>query len=241
MLYKIIKKVIPNKIKHQLKDQLGVPSLSWSLNNLRNIGFSPKMVVDCGAYEGQWALELKSIFPESKILMIEAQKNKTEILAKLCDRHRNFNFKIALLSSVKDQNQTFFESETSSHIYNNEHEANNEQLQVYPTSTLDDILIQSGLPLPNFLKLDVQGHELEVLKGGSMALASAEFCLLELTLIEIGDRVPLMLPVLNFMDDKNFQLYDLTQFMRRPSDKALYQVDALFIKKNSKYISDFKW
>ena len=37
-------------------------------------------VLDIGAHEGQWTLLFKKIFPESKILMIEANETKESIL-----------------------------------------------------------------------------------------------------------------------------------------------------------------
>ena len=57
----------------------------------------------------------------------------------------------------------------------------------------------------------------------------------------LDDRAPLALDVMKFMDEADFQLYDITQFMRRPYDKALYQLDVLFVKKNSAWITDKRW
>jgi len=72
-------------------------------------------------------------------------------------------------------------------------------------------------------------------------LAHAEICLLEITLIDFGDGNPLLLEMINYMDNNGFQAYDISQFIRRPYDKALFQIDMFFIKKNSPMIAEKRW
>lgn len=50
-----------------------------------------------------------------------------------------------------------------------------------------------------------------------------------------------MLEVMNYMDGEGFQLYDVSQFMRRPYDKALYQMDFPFVKKSSRFVAEKRW
>ncbi len=78
-------------------------------------------------------------------------------------------------------------------------------------------------------------------KGSSKTLQTVEFCLLEVTLLEIFNNTVLFIDIVNQMDGLNFQVYDITQFMRRPFDEALYQMDILFIRKDSKLILDKEW
>ena len=82
---------------------------------------------------------------------------------------------------------------------------------------------------------------MEVLKGAEKSLKHATVCLLEISLINLGDDVPLLAEVIAFMDDKGFQAYDISQFIRRPFDKALYQVDMFFVKKDAALIADKTW
>ena len=98
-----------------------------------------------------------------------------------------------------------------------------------------------GFALPSLLKLDVQGHEMEVLKGATIALAAAEVCLLEVTLLDLGYDTPLLLDTMQFMHAKGFQAYDISHFIRRPFDKALHQLDMFFVKINSPLIADKRW
>ena len=171
---KLIKKILPFKYKRAVKEKLGVPSLHWSLQNLKKINFNFSTVLDFGAYEGA--------FP--------ATDNPGVILK---------------------------------------------------TQTVDSLLIEKHFALPDFIKLDVQGHEMEVLKGAKAAMVHAEVCLLEISLFDFGDGTPLLLEMLNFMDSNGFRAYDISQFMRRPLDKLLFQIDMFFVKKDSFLIADKRW
>lgn len=236
---KLLKAVIPSKYKRQIKEMLGVPSLHWSLLNLKQNGFNPAVVIDIGAYEGQWTLDLLEVFSPLKILMVEAQKNKELLLLDIVKNKRNVKLEIALLSSRNERQMFFQENETASQIVTTPNP--DFPSHVLLTATLDSLLQRIDFPFPDFLKLDVQGHELEVLKGAEKALESAEVCLLEISLLDLGENAPLLNDVLAFMDLRNFQAYDISQFMRRPFDKALFQIDMFFVKKDSNLVASKRW
>ena len=237
-MFSWLKSILPFSYKRSVKEHLGVPSLHWSLQNLKKKGFNPTSVADIGAFEGNWTLDFLEVFPSCKIIMIEPQSSKEEILGQLCIKFPNVIYQKALLSSG-NRKVIFHENETASHIVNAA--VNNDDQSLIITQTFDEILENLHFTLPQFLKLDVQGHELEVLKGAPKALAAAEVCMLEISLLMLDDGAPLALDVMKFMDEADFQLYDISQFMRRPFDKALYQLDVLFVKKNSAWITDKRW
>ena len=195
--------------------------------------------MDIGAYEGYWTLDLLEVFPSARVMMVDAQKNKATFLEKIKKQYPATEYCISLLSAVDGEERYFCENETDSHISN----APVQDLPCYvmQTRNLDSLLKETGFPLPDLLKLDVQGHEIEVLKGASAALSHAEICLLEVTLFDMGNSSPLFLDVLNFMENKGFQVYDISQFMRRPFDKTLYQVDMFFVKKDSHLVTEKRW
>ena len=239
-MLKYFKSLIPFKWKRHLKDHLGVPSLHWSLQNLKSKGFNPMSVLDIGAYEGLWTIDFLEVFPNARLLMLEAQAKKTNALLKIVEENKNVRFQVSLLSSIDGEEVLFYENETASHIINR---TSNIELQAtsMKTKTVDSILKEINFPLPEFLKLDVQGYELEVLKGAQNTLTNAEVCLLEVSLLDLGDGMPLASTVINFMAEFNYQMYDITQFMRRPYDKALFQIDLMFIKKDSSLIKEKRW
>ncbi len=234
-----IKKILPFKYKRSVKEKLGVPSLHLSLQNLKRKNFYPATVLDIGAYEGFWTLDLLEVFPKAKVLMVEAQINKESFLKAVKQQNENVNYAITLLSSSDGETKLFSQNETASHVVSTA--VSGEQYQQIKTQTLDTLLETMNFPLPEFLKLDVQGHEMEVLKGAAKSLANATICLLEISLLNLGDNGPLLAEMISFMDEKGYQAYDISQFIRRPFDKALYQVDMFFIKKDSPLIADKRW
>ncbi len=235
---KLIKKLLPANFKEDIKDQLGVPSLSWTLKNLKKVGYTPKVIYDIGAYEGYWTKDFLAVFPEPKVFMFEAQLQKEKYLKNIAAENKNINYAIALLGAKDGENVFFVEAETGSQVIQ---DGNNNDEPNRVTSSLNTLVENNNWPFPDFLKLDVQGFELEVLKGGGKVLQAAEFCLLEVSLLDLGGEIPLLIEVVNYMDQQGFQAYDISQFIRRPYDKALWQIDMLFVKMNSKFITDKRW
>jgi len=237
-MIQFVKRLMPSKFKRDVKEHLGVPSLHWSLQNMQRCGFTPSFVLDIGAYEGYWTQDLLEVFPDARVYMIEAQESKREKLEAVAKQFPKVDFAIQLLSSRDGSEVFFLESETASHVLK---EPPAEGAAVKKTMCLDTLVESKYNTYPDMLKLDVQGHELEVLKGGVRCLRHAQACLLEVSLMDIGDGSPLLAEVLDFMGEHQFQAYDIPGFMRRPYDKALYQIDILFVKTNSSLIAAKRW
>jgi hypothetical protein len=102
--------------------------------------------------------------------------------------------------------------------------------------TLDSIT--NGIDTVDFIKIDVQGYELEVLKGGMRTLARAQAILIELSLIEINEGAPLLDEALSFMRAAGFVAYDVLEIHRRPLDGAMNQIDILFVREESPLRAD---
>lgn len=234
---KILKKILPENFKRKVKEELGVPSLHWSLENIKRMGFIPSFVIDGGAYEGYWTKDFSEVFPDAQVLMLEAQAGKEKYLKAICDENKRFHYHIGLLSDEDGKELAFMENETASHVIA---DRDGTGIRLIRSESLDAIIERRQFPYPDFIKLDLQGFELEVLKGSEKCIANTEFCLLEVSLLDLGGT-PLMLEVMNYMHEKGFQAYDICQFMRRPYDQALYQIDLLFIKKTSLLIAQKRW
>jgi hypothetical protein len=110
-------------------------------------------------------------------------------------------------------------------------------------TTLAHVLGDRDLEQPDFLKLDVQGYEIEVLKGAEYLLEErcVEAIMMEVSLLEINEGAPLFADVCQYMDRHSYQLYDICSFMRRPLDQALWQVDGIFVNSDSDLVSSRSW
>jgi hypothetical protein len=77
------------------------------LNFYKNQKLDFKKVLDIGAFEGSWTKMFKEIFPQSKILMIEANSDKEDFLKLVGE------YKIALLGSNDGQEVDYFKCKNS--------------------------------------------------------------------------------------------------------------------------------
>jgi FkbM family methyltransferase len=238
---KSLSQLIPEEQKWEWKNRYSIPSMEWSLLNMKRNGFAPVSIVDIGAYEGSWTEMIKQIFPQAAVLMLEAQKNKADTLKAICRKyHPTVQVDIGLIGPENQSEALFFENEAVSSALP-EHYATAAKQVFVPMHTLDTILEKQNSPAPQLIKLYVQGYELEVLRGAQKAPSTAEVVLMEVSLIDINKGAPLFHEVIAFMHTNGFITYDICSLVRRPLDKALWQTDLIFVKKNSLLVSSKKW
>jgi len=239
MIKSILKGLFPEKAKKLLREKLGVPSQEVSFKNIRGLGFSPKFCLDIGAYEGLWTQEFKHVFPDCAVMMVEGQHAKEPALINTQKNYKDVDYKIALLGA-DESSVTFNIYETASSVLT-EHHDTNAKTETRNLVSLDKLLEGGAFTAPDFIKIDTQGYELEILKGGEKTLAHAEFVLLEVSFLDIYVNCPLVTDTLNFMKQRGFVVYDICTLMKRPLDKALFQSDFLFVKENSRFRNNKKW
>jgi hypothetical protein len=89
------------------------------------------------------------------------------------------------------------------------------------------------MPIPNICKIDVQGFEIEVLKGAKKILGKTDIFILEASLFRFSPNQPLLHEIIDFMVKQGYVIYDFAGFANRPLDKALGQLDICFVLENS--------
>lgn len=247
-LIDLAKRAVPSSFKQRLKahlmEEFQVPSMEWSLRNMQRLGFSPKAIVDIGAFEGEWTRMAKKIFPQALGLMIEAQENKRPKLDEVKNAWPgSLDYRIALLGSEERESVTFnqYESAPTASSVLCDQKSSVARRIVCPMRTLDAVLQSCGDLKPDLIKLDVQGYELEILKGGKGALLTAEAVLMEVSLVEIYQGNPLLHDVTRFMSDHDYLAYDISSLVRRPLDHALCQIDVIFVKNGTPLVKAKVW
>jgi FkbM family methyltransferase len=237
----ILTKLLPS-LKDKLKERLDVPDMFRSITKLKELGFTPKTIVDIGAYHGEWTKEMQQIFPNSLFLMIEPMSEKAALLEKMATQSNGkIHFEQALLAAQANQEVIFHQSETASSVLTEHKENDDFEKVTKTTTTLSSVLEKKQIDKIDFLKIDTQGYELEILKGATEVLKNVDVILLEVSLLDIHANVPLLHEVCSFMYQYGFVTYDICSFTRRPLDKALWQSDFIFVKENSSFRANKNW
>ena len=102
----------------------------------------------------------------------------------------------------------------------------NDQIQV-TVVRLDDYVCECRLPQPDLVKIDVQGYEDRVLRGGSKTIGQARYCVLEMSLQPLYEGAPLFDDIYCLMRDMGFRLTSLAGTLFGKSGRQL-QVDTIF-------------
>lgn len=81
-----------------------------------------------------------------------------------------------------------------------------------------------------FIKIDVQGYELEVLKGATNILSKIKGMKIELSLVPLYEGQLLFLDMLDYINDLGFELYDILPGFRDRQSGRLLQFDGIFFR-----------
>ncbi|RYD45362.1 MAG: FkbM family methyltransferase [Sphingomonadales bacterium] len=220
-------------MRSQIKRLLGIPEPVApeiaAYERLKAKGFVPDRIIDVGAYEGSWTRLVRSVFDHVPVTMIEAQEGKKPVLDAVCREIENASLVSALLGRTPGTAVTFYEMETGSSTRpENSNVAREERIMT--TRTLDDVIDDSGTAL--FLKIDVQGSELDVLSAGQRTLARCEVVQLETALLPYNIGAPQITEVFVQMGEWGFSPFDFAGFIR-PNGVDLVQTDVLFVRTGS--------
>ena len=204
-----------------------------ALARLVAAGFAPRVVYDVGAYRGGWSKAAAEVLPRATFVLFEANADNEPYLAET--GHRYF---IAALSDKDTAERQLFLPRTgdstgsSLYIENTSHYASdNLQVRNVPTRRLDSVIAAHGLALPDLIKIDVQGAELDVMEGATEALAAASAVILETSFVTYNKDAPLIADIFGAVDRLGLRCIDVCELHRTSAGFAT-QMDLLFVNGN---------
>ena len=245
MIKAIIKRGL-RKVLHPLNQRLygaqfdggGVdnksPLLENFYNSLHQIGFIPKHIIDIGANHGTWTRHLLGHFPNAFITMIEPQGWLRDSVADLLLANSNIQFHAVGAGEKKGQFKfTIVDRDDSCSFRYTEEEALSQgyrQVEI-PVVALNEFLVEQNLPIPDIIKIDAEGLDIDVLKGAGNYFGKTEIFMVEAAVMNkmfTND----VLTMLEFMQKAGYRLFDITDINRTQKQNALWLVELVFIKKN---------
>ena len=163
------------------------------LLKLKKDGFNPKVIYDVGCATLQWYNVVKNIWPDSHIYCFDAIY-EYEYLYK----QRGIKYFIELLSDKDNLIRKFYYSlihpngssyykeigTHESHLYFNEKYAPERK-----TMTLDTLVKLNNLELPDFVKIDVQGAEVDIINGSQETFINVKHLIVELQNTNYNENV----------------------------------------------------
>ncbi len=206
-------------------------SFVGTLNQLLALGYQPEKILDIGCNAGNWTAQMAGYFPKAKFTMIDSMDHPKRI---------NAPFIQAILSDKEGEVDWFeitggngtgnsYLKEVTSHYSNTP--------PIKRACTTLNALFDSNL-LSNdfdFIKIDCQGAELDILRGASKFIGSAHVILLEVPFaVETNAKAPKFLDYIIFMNDIGFVVFDIIEVHRHQG--VLCQIDIVFIKKDSEVL-----
>jgi FkbM family methyltransferase len=97
---------------------------------------------------------------------------------------------------------------------------------------LDDFVEQYSLPLPDLIKIDVQGSEGAILGQGSRCLDHADVVFAETWFVRgYGPKTPLITELLEMLGERGYDLADIGHRFY-DANHRLYGCDAFFLKRS---------
>jgi FkbM family methyltransferase len=201
------------------------------LEDLKARGFNPSRIVDVGAHSAEWSLMARSRWPDAWFTLIEPQAEMKPNLDDFCRHPRARWIQAGAGREVGTSVLAIDPDPTSSTFAYTEEEAEQAGLRerrAVPLVTLDSVWAESGEPTPELVKLDVEGLELDVLRGAETFLGSTELFLVEVSFFRWSSNWPSIVDVVDFMAEWGYVPYDLCWFLRRPLDGALALADVAF-------------
>jgi FkbM family methyltransferase len=152
------------------------------LHSLKSAGFEPKVIYDIGACVLHWTKEAKILWPDAKIILFDA-------FAPAEFMYEGYDYHIGVLSDTDGKEVKFYQNDEQPGGNSYYREIGHARSEEYfpddgyvmkTTAKLDTIVKQREFPLPDFVKIDVQGAELDVIAGAQSTFAKADQLIVEL-------------------------------------------------------------
>lgn len=197
-------------------------------------GFYPKHILDVGAHEAEWSTDALKIFPESIFTLIEPQIEMKPKLDEFCLKAKKAKWILAGAGAT-DGELLFTlapNSDSSSFAIQEDKAAEwGTERRVLPLVTLDSVCERNSLPIPEIVKIDAEGLDLDVVKGAKKLIGKTEIFFIEIPFFDYWPNQSFY-SIIQYMNECGYVPYDITDINRRKNDEALALMEMAFVRKN---------
>lgn len=225
------KQIVRDAAARRLRIQKA-PDVDDFFARLKALGFAPRHVVDIGANEGNWTRAALRYFPDSQFTIVEPQASMRE---RMQDLLANPNVRLHSVGAGSSEGElpfTMHERHDSRNFRMTAEEAKArgfEQVRL-PITTVDKIVSESGRLPPDMIKIDAEGHDLEVMKGATASLVNCEVLLVEAAVLQDTFANDLG-TVIERTSKAGFRPFDITEMNRTLGTGSLWLMEVAFIRR----------
>jgi len=184
------------------------------IDYLNKINYTPTVIYDIGSAALHWTKEAKKVWPNAKYYAFEAVLEVEEFYKEF-----NADYALGVFSDTDGKEVTFYEDPVclgGNSYYRENVKYSPAAEKIYSdasdkkrkTRSIDSIVKEKGFLLPDFVKIDVQGAELDILRGMENTLKTVNHLIVELQHVEynigaiqVNDSIP-------FIQSLGFTLVD---------------------------------
>ncbi|HYM33943.1 MAG TPA: FkbM family methyltransferase [Steroidobacteraceae bacterium] len=197
-----------------------------------------RTIVDIGANIGQFSLLARALFPRAKIFAFEPQEGPAAKYRRFFHADGAVLYRSAIgsnsgiapmyISRRHDSSSFLPVTPAMPELFPGTEIVRTDSVPIAP---LREFLSPTDIVGPALLKIDVQGAELDVLRGCEDLLEKFDLLYIELSFRELYAHQPLCDDVIRYLDDQGFQTAGVANISRRGGTPI--QADFLFRPKKS--------
>lgn len=218
--------------------------LQWHLESLFK-DLSINTVIDVGANIGQYGKFLRSMGYQGEIYSFEPVREYYEqLLGESEGDDKWFAYNYALGSKSEEAEINVQHSMSSFHDFSDEFTSSHKvkrNTETVAISTLNDFFFENFNAdiheRKTYLKMDTQGHDLEVFKGGLKILDAIYALQSEVALKKLYKNIPGFSQSIDFYSSNGFDVTGLFPVSINKKSKVIIEVDCVMV--NSSFVESF--
>lgn len=189
----------------------------------KELGAELNNVIDVGCYKGDWSKRFRQNYPDANLYLIDGSDDKAEELKQYG------TFIQAYLGQYNEKRDYYYHKDKNDSTGNSLYKENSNvpfETKTIETKRLTDVVPQQQY---DYIKMDVQGAELEIIEGSLDLFMNTKWVQLECPVFNNNVGAPLFEQIINYMANSNFKVFDIENIYY---NTRLMGIDFIFNNEN---------